>query len=157
MNPSKRSYHLACAHHTRFSNRCLVECLVCSKAALVEWAWQATKNFKSFRCTHCGHTRDGKLEGVWLTPKERLRLSGAARDPVFDLKLWLQANYRGQILWAYNWEHLVNLEELVRADLRTGSPSGYRTIESQVPKWLLLAKNREGLLRALRQMRARRR
>jgi hypothetical protein len=124
--------------------------------AVVDWEYREPNIVQSLRCTHCGHARDeAKPLGFRIrTRKEWIRYGDVARDPVFHLKLWLQASYRREVLWAYNWEHLASLEDLVRADLRPGNSPGYRNVESQVPKWILLAKNRQGLLRVLRQLRA---
>ena len=70
-------------------------------------------------------------------------------------RLWLEADFRGHSLWAYNAEHLAYLEGYVAAGLRE-TPSGVpsETLESALPQWLVSAKNRDEVLRQFGRMRA---
>lgn len=151
----KRIYPLAQAHSSCFGNFFLVECPACAQTARVESERRPDLNYKSLRCVHCGYTHDGKFDNRVVGKNERLRLSGAARDPSYGHKLVIQAPFRAQIFWAYNWEHLESLENLVRADLRPGRPPECRSNFEQTPKWILLRRNREGILRLIHQLRAR--
>lgn len=75
-------------------------------------------------------------------------------DPHFGYRLWLQTRCVGEILWAYNEEHLAFLRGYVGADLREREPNANATLASRLPKWLQSAKNRDGVLRAVRRLEA---
>jgi hypothetical protein len=70
---------------------------------------------------------------------------GGIHDPSFGLPLWLQTSCRGEILWAYNGEHLTALRSYVSAGLRE-STGLHRSMFSRLPKWLCLRGNREVVL-----------
>jgi len=101
-------------------------------------------------CQSCAHTKEWVLmtkQGVPV-PRTGPTLWG------FDLDLWLQVPCCGETLWAYNAEHLSFLEELIEAKLRERRPDpewGWRnsSIESRLPQWMLSAKNRSDVLKAL--------
>ncbi|MGV3617481.1 MAG: hypothetical protein ACO1SV_19315 [Fimbriimonas sp.] len=130
----KRTYAQPDYRWDFLGKRSLVECPKCGRPVVIEWnGFDAGAG--SLRCTGCGYVRD--------------RSSQLDRPP-----LWLQTNYRGHVLWAYNREHLAFLEDAIAAELRPGSPSGMRGLRNKLPKWMLLAKNREGLLKAIEKIRA---
>jgi hypothetical protein len=75
-----------------------------------------------------------------------------------DLPLWLKANFRGEVFWAVNGEHLDFLEEVVAATLREKVvSSGARlslngAMPYNLPSWLLSAKNRPNLVRLIKKL-----
>jgi hypothetical protein len=80
---------------------------------------------------------------------------GEARDPWFGARLWLQAEVTGHLLWAANPEHLRYIEQYVSSRTRArreftqfGSALG-----EQLPGWLVSAKHRDAVLRAITRMR----
>lgn len=75
-------------------------------------------------------------------------------DPVFGLDLWLQAPFRGEVLWAYNGEHLAFLRDYVAADLRERMPKRNRSLVARLPAWIKSAKNRDDLLGAIAKLEA---
>ena len=105
-----------------------------------------------FICTKCPHVEDGSLSG-W-SDREPV-------DWVFHYPLWLQANCRGNILWAYNLAHLDFLESYVTSKHRIGlrTPDGERrlklnsTLASRLPAWIIAAKNREQVLKTINSLR----
>jgi hypothetical protein len=93
----------------------------------------------------CGRTREWDGQGVRI---------GAPLDPYFGLPLWLQGNFRGRVLWAYNAAHLRLIEAYVGASLREhrrreGLGWHNRSLVNRLPKWLKSGKNRDGLLRVI--------
>jgi hypothetical protein len=82
---------------------------------------------------------------------------GRPIDPHFHLPLWLQANCAGNILWFYNFDHLGWCEDFIAASLRERKATefGFRNkaLSSRLPKWMLSAKNRPTLLKAIRKLR----
>jgi hypothetical protein len=62
------------------------------------------------------------------------------------------------MLWAYNERHLSFLDEYVRAENRRRTPTvagGPRNalLESRLPRWMKLARNREAVLTAIAKLR----
>lgn len=101
---------------------------------------------RRLHCPACGLAKDG-FPSV-------LRFGGPV-DPYFQLPLWLQADCRGRLLWAYNAEHLDLLASYVAARLREHGPVlGSMSMVERLPAWLKSAKNRDEILRATRRMRS---
>lgn len=82
-----------------------------------------------------------------------------------DLPLWFRADFREEIFWALNGEHLAHLERVIRATLRerqVWSPATAKfrdrgmtnqNMPFNLPAWLLSAKNRPDLLRLIAKLR----
>jgi hypothetical protein len=82
---------------------------------------------------------------------------GRITDPWFHAALWLQTRCAGYVLWALNLRHLAYIEEYVRSRDRNrdeftqfGSALG-----EQLPQWLVIAKNRDAVLRSVAHIRSR--
>jgi hypothetical protein len=75
-------------------------------------------------------------------------------DPHFGFRLWLQTRCAGEVLWAYNAEHLGFLREYVSASLRERVPNANGSLASRLPKWIKSAHNRTAVLRAARRLEA---
>lgn len=125
----------------------LVVCPACRGCArIVPLSPEATHYFAPRRLVcACGRTREWVGRDVWL---------GGPIDPYFHLPLWLRANFRGHVLWAYHERHLLLLEQYVSASLREhrrpGTSGGqYRGLLSRLPKWMKSGKNRDGVLRVI--------
>ncbi|KRA14739.1 hypothetical protein ASD69_19765 [Lysobacter sp. Root604] len=75
---------------------------------------------------------------------------GEAHDPHFGLPLRLIERTRVGLLWAYNGEHIDELQRYVAADLRErrGAMSN-STMASRLPTWMKLARHRARVLRGL--------
>jgi len=74
------------------------------------------------------------------------------RDPIPRLDLLLQTPCCGQMLWAWNTEHVLWMQKYVRAKLRTRRwIGGWRnnSLQSRLPRWITSAKNREAVLNGL--------
>lgn len=71
--------------------------------------------------------------------------------------MWLQTEVKGNLFWAYNREHLAEIENFVASDLRKSQPNGHYTksMVAWLPKFIIEAKNREAILKAIRRMRER--
>jgi hypothetical protein len=83
---------------------------------------------------------------------------GDAADPYFHLPLWLRGQCGSELLWAYNERHLTFIEEYVRAENRRRAPTlpgGPRNalLESRLPRWMKLARNRGAVLAAIARLR----
>lgn len=123
----------------------------------------------SRRCPSCGERIARRLPGprhmhpVRLTCTCGWQVDAEVRwwpehsegtDPHFGLDLWLQAPFRGQLLWAYNAEHLQFVRDYVSADLRERVPTQNGSTASRLPKWIKSAKHRDDLLVAIAKLEA---
>ena len=94
------------------------------------------------RCDHCHQAKQYPVE--W----SRYRGSEAI-DPYFGLDLWLQTEVKGDLLWAYNFEHIQYLRQYVSAEMREEKSKNRYTLVYNLPKWIKLAKNRALVLKKL--------
>ncbi|CAN5499945.1 hypothetical protein BH10ACT3_BH10ACT3_04610 [soil metagenome] len=122
------------------------------------------------RCPSCGERLERRVTGprhdhpthlrsacgwesdavIWWEP---VRSEGT--DPMFGLDLWLRAPFRGDLLWAYNAEHLQFLKNYVTARVREREPKQNSSLASRLPKWIKSAKNRDDLVAAIEKLEAR--
>jgi len=129
-----------------FAREVWVVCPKCEGQGLVRRLDERAKAV--FSCSSCAASRD--LEA---------RTHGAEGfDPYFGLPLWLRLPCAGELLWAYNPRHLSWLEEFVRAGLRERRRDEHlgwqnRALQSRLPKWIKLAKNRAAVSRGLEKLR----
>lgn len=102
---------------------------------------------------HCGRTDEWIPEGV---PGKFVVIPNftGPNDPYFGLPLWLQAPCCGNVLWAYNAEHLDLLERYVGARLRERGREPEMTMLAKLPQWIKSANNRDQVLKTIRKLRA---
>lgn len=78
---------------------------------------------------------------------------GALVDAYFHLPLWLQTSCCGDVLWAYNINHLQWLKSFVSATLRTRAQNEHgwsnQSLASRLPKWVKSRNNRPKVLAAI--------
>lgn len=121
----------------------MVNCKECSSIATANADW--SKRTGQCKCDSCG--------AVYQIPIAQ----DYARQFV-DLPLWLKADFRGNVFWAVNGEHLDFLEEVVAATLGEKVVSREMRISLNgampynLPRWLLSAKNRPGRLRLVKKL-----
>lgn len=144
----KHSYH---TYLHEFVEDVLVVCPQCEGKALIK-----TGNFRAMPyevkdvraiCVACGFSKT--LESISMRSKHLVL--GAPIDPFFHWPLWLQTDFSGHTLWAYNQEHLHFLAQHVGAKLRerNGQPHRVRSIGARLPRWMTGKNNREAVLKAL--------
>lgn len=117
-------------------------CDGCARVAAEDEPWTDLFGPRRLTCTACGAVRQ-RARGRYVT--------GAPVDPWFEEPLWLQAEVRGQVLWAYNEAHLDLLRRFVAASHRRDDDTHnhLRSVANRLPKWIGLAANRDGILRAI--------
>jgi Zn ribbon nucleic-acid-binding protein len=145
----------------------LVVCPSCSRQAVVKTLALAVRNINEHEikvtCTHCGFNK--RLEekpGAILfststtTIPGRYLIIGGSIDPYFHLPLWLTINCCDNTIWAYNYEHLEFLKAHVEAKLRERNTQEWsnKSLGSRLPKWMTSSKNRETVLKAIAQLKA---
>lgn len=157
----ERSKHTYRTSLYAFVKDILVVCPHCERKAVVK-----TGNFQEMKwatdevkvvCTFCGFNK--KIENIPHREDNKqkrglIMLFGAPVDPFFRFPLWLQADFSGETLWAYNMEHLAFLEQHVGAKLRerNGFKYNVRSIGARLPRWMTSASNREAILKAIAQL-----
>lgn len=146
---------------TQFTGRMLVACPRCGGRALVvprpglpAAAYFTELMFQPRRlaCGACGAVADGEPEvkGAALVAVAL----GGTEDPFFRRPLWLQTRCVGQILWAYNEEHVDELSAYVAAALRErGGLHSTRAMFARLPRWMKRSDNREDVLAGLETLR----
>jgi len=119
------------------------ECREC--ATLVPRSESHSANCK---CANCGAIYSITLGSDW---DRRMK----------DLPLWLRGNFRDEVFWSVNGDHLLFLEELIGATLRERPVHGGKRINLttampfNLPSWMLSAKNRPALLHLIQKLKQR--
>lgn len=122
------------------------------------------------RCYHCGVKYNicehypkvlGNVRSVYQTKRfdcqtckkentvelDIYKKSGYGEDNYFGMPLLLQAEFKGELFWAYNDKHLAELKRFIGATLRERNHlAGNRSMASRLPFWIKSAKNRDKLL-----------
>lgn len=150
MPSPRRTYSWPDLHLMALVRQTLVVCPECRSAGSVIFAHGEF----SFQCPTCGALKKASYGGKNAPGRGTNPIyRGSSYDPVFGFPLWLQAEYRGNTLWAFSWAHLAFLEDAIAAELRPSSPAGARRLRNKLPKWMLLARNRAGLLKLIGKLR----
>lgn len=145
-----------------FVHRILVTCPQCNHRAVVH-----AEDFNSpayvleevkVVCTGCGYNKKLHHISKRHDPKQKrgnVLKFGSPVDPFFHLPAWLQTEVSGNILWAYNLEHLDFLAAHVGAKHRErhGSPLRVRSIGARLPRWMTAAGHRDMILREIDKLR----
>jgi hypothetical protein len=133
-----------------FEDEILVRCPACDACALVlappkqNGGGRPRAARLCLRCPTCGLGKDASPSGATY---------GGPFDPYFQLPLWLQAECCGEVLWAYNAEHLDLLESYVGAKLRErGLDRRWSSMLERLPTWIKSAKNRDEVLRGIERL-----
>ena len=101
-------------------------------------------------CGRCAYVRTD--DPSW---RHRVELRRDADGVAYcGLPLWLQTPCWGQVLWAYDADHLDFLERYVRASIRERQPNRNTSLASRLPAWLKDAKHRRDVLAAIGRLRA---
>ncbi|TGE06578.1 hypothetical protein EU556_17250 [Hymenobacter fodinae] len=144
---------------SEFMTEFLVKCPNCDSKGVVATSfkdtWQA-----SFICITCSshrlwsgnsssfvtaHSNYDQYDGI---------LSGPAVDCFFRYPLWYQAEYKGNVLYAYNLVHLnwlrLYLEAKLRERVQTLNGWSNQSLQSRIPQWMLIAKNRAAIIKKIK-------
>lgn len=107
-------------------------------------------------CPGCGFNKTLENIPKREDPKQKrgkILVFGAPVDPFFHLPVWYQTEFSGNILWAYNPEHLDFLAAHVGAKLRERNNANRpRSIGSRLPRWMTAASNREAVWKAIEKL-----
>lgn len=136
----------------------LVVCPSCEGLATVRTGGEVFPKKVTAVCASCGFNKPMEISTHRLDERQQrgqVKIYGAPVDPFFHLPVWLQADFEGETLWAYNHEHLDLLAAHIGAKLRerTGQPFKNRSIGARLPGWMTSAKNRKKTLKVIEKLR----
>jgi len=77
---------------------------------------------------------------------------GEGKDQYFGCELWLQSDFKGNVLWANNFEHLDYMKRYIQARLRERNDRKGFTLVEKLPQFIKSAKNREALLKEIEKL-----
>ena len=108
------------------------------------------------KCPYCGYGMRGKVQ------KKNKGYCGSyygqvreGYESIFGLELWYLVSYNGKPVWALNREHLAYLIEYLSAELREDPVWGRRSQADELPTFMKLAKNRDKIVKLLKQIQER--
>jgi hypothetical protein len=103
-------------------------------------------------CPYCGALNQGKVHSTEKNWWGYGAIEGG-KEPYFGFPLYFQSAFGGKLIWAVNREHLQYLIDYLEADLRE-EPNNYRGMcqADHLPDFMKRAKNREGVVKALRKL-----
>lgn len=97
-------------------------------------------------CNHCGQVRTYKPRNdAYQLFYKNLGIC----DPIFNLPLWFQSDIKGEVFWAYNRQHLLEIRNYVSAKLRERQTTIHTTMVERLPNFIKSAKNRMSVVRAI--------
>ncbi|MFD0765672.1 hypothetical protein ACFQZI_12480 [Mucilaginibacter lutimaris] len=105
------------------------------------------KDSIAIKCSNCGKTE--KYQPQNISQEWYFRATGKPSEDYFGLPLWLEADFRGHNLLAYNYKHLAYLKQYISADLRERSNRSHWTMVEKLPTWMTSAKNRDKIIKLI--------
>ncbi|NQY30803.1 MAG: hypothetical protein HRT69_15195 [Flavobacteriaceae bacterium] len=145
---------------SEFINQIDVCCPNCGSKSVVK-SDANNRNNTRFICSKCGKSKiwNGQSSTYYYSNNYKESegiLIGHPVDCYFKYPLWYTKQIKNQTLFAYNKEHLNFLEEYINDSIRERRQGEYgwknTSLESRLPKWLLLSKNREVILKAIKEI-----
>lgn len=144
---------------SEFINKIDVECPEChSHASVISDKFNRSNT--RFTCKHCGKNKLWTGQpGIFQSSGPEMKKSnyialGKPFDCYFKFELWYKFEFKGNTFFAYNQEHLEFQKCYIEDPLRKRSQTEFgwsnKSLQSRLPKWMLSAHNREGLLKRLR-------
>lgn len=102
------------------------------------------------KCKDC-HTSN-KIRENWIEVIDKY-VSEEKSDPVFGLPLWLRSEFKGEQIWEYNTDQLLEIKSYIGANLRERTTHRYKmTMVEKLPNFMKSAKNRNEILLSLNRM-----
>lgn len=102
------------------------------------------------KCKDCNASN--KIRENWIEVIDKY-VSEEKSDPVFGLPLWLRSEFKGEQIWAYNSDHLLEIKSYISANLRERTTHRYKmTMVEKLPNFMKSAKNRQEVLLSLNRM-----
>lgn len=134
--------------YSSFSNIQKIVCEKCNSIFNLETK-NLTKTVKkaNCKCPTCNYIN--QIEVEFDLYKEGGIYSQQGTDQYYGLDFWYKVNFKNNCFWAYNLEHLNEIEEYVVAKVRKRHLANYQSMIERLPKWIANKKNREELLKII--------
>ena len=119
------------------------------RSAAVSGEWAKLK----MKCENCGDECEYEAH-----LSRYYRNHGLVCDSIFGLPLWLQKEFRQDLFWAFNYDHLKLVEEFVQAKLRERGidpKNSYKknsALVRRLPVFISSAGNREEILKLIHEL-----
>ncbi|WP_299190448.1 hypothetical protein [uncultured Aquimarina sp.] len=145
---------------SEYINKIDVCCPNCSSKATVSSDSSNRINTR-FTCLNCGTSKiwNGNANIYYSSQNHSITegvLIGFPVDCYFKYPLWFTKQVKNEILFAYNIDHLNFLENYIDDTIRERKQNEYgwsnQSLESRLPKWLLLAKNRDLIIKSISEL-----
>jgi hypothetical protein len=130
-----------------------VKCRECHQPLQRSAPWNGLWKKLAMHCVHCGDDCEYEAHITRHT-----RHNGLMTDSVFGLPLWLQTTFRGDLFWAFHYEHLDILKQYIAAKHRERGITPRNTLKknsamlSRLPDFITRAGNREVLLKMIMEL-----
>lgn len=143
---SKKGYE-----YSSFSNTQKVNCEKCNSLFDLETKdlLQTVKK-ANCKCPDCHHINQVAVE--FDLYKDNGMYNHQGKDQYFGLDFWYRISFKNNCFWAYNLEHLNEIENYVSAEIRKRHSGNYQSMVEKLPKWITAKKNRNDLLKAIYKM-----
>ncbi|MBK8622579.1 MAG: hypothetical protein IPN79_12670 [Saprospiraceae bacterium] len=122
----------------------------------LNWLDLGTEPFKkipkytNIRCSSCD-TINKVSENLTIIYQKYQ--TGRISDPAFGLPLWYTDEVKGEEIWAFNLQHLLEIKDYVGSKLRERTTDRFKmTMVEKLPDFIKSAKNREEVLKAIERM-----
>lgn len=132
-------------------------CENCGRYYRVDIKEETQKNYPALHvaCPYCGHVMQGKVQKTKKGYCGCYEQIENGYESIFGLELWFLSFFDSKPVWALNREHLSYLIEYLSAELRE-SPNplkeGMRTQADHLPTFIKLGKNRDKIVKLLKEM-----
>jgi hypothetical protein len=132
------------------------QCKGCGRYYRVDITDKSKQHFSALHvaCPYCGVTMSGAVQKT----AEQWYSLGEIKDgiaPFFGYPLYFQGSFDNKRIWAINRAHLQYLIDYLEADLREKPRADFAVQKTQadhLPTFMKLAKNRGGIVKALKKM-----
>lgn len=124
-----------------------LHCSICAHPIRMERGVKVKLPNISVECGGCGTQFNIKPKYEKFFSNYSRKTQGLKQDDVFGCTLYFQDDCKGNLFWAKNREHLLEIEAYVSSELRT-LPYRMRMVE-RLPAFIKDAKNREAVLKIL--------
>lgn len=102
------------------------------------------------KCPDCNHMNQVKIKFDLYENGDMY--SRQAKDQFYNLEFWYKTNIKNHCFWAFNLEHLNEIEKYLSAGIRKRHHGNYQSMVERLPKWIINKKNRTVLLKAIKKM-----
>lgn len=99
------------------------------------------------KCPECNH--QNQVTPEFDVNQSRGMYNHQSKDQYFGLNFWYSVKFKNENFWAYNIEHLTEIENYVSAELRKRHTGNYQSMVEKLPKWISNSKIREAILNTI--------